>query len=77
MTARCPVCTLVCPAWPSPDPRRPALVRPVAHTSAIAYHEADLLGFRDLLLVCIGSRADVRPYTGTVPAGTYLEELPA
>jgi hypothetical protein len=63
VTGRCPVCTMVCPAWPSPDPGHAGLVRLRMHTWRGAAHlPPDLLaGPRDLLMICIGTRADVRP----------------
>ena len=68
---RCPVCTMVIPAAASPDPAHTGLVRLVLHTHPLVVHQSDLMGDRDLLMPCIGTHADVRPYAGTVPPGSY------
>lgn len=77
--ARCPICTLICPADPSPDPTHAALVRLRWHSTRrlVTHVPADLLsGQRDLVMACIGTRADMRPYTGPAATGSYLERRP-
>lgn len=79
LVGRCPICTLICPADMSPDPTHPSLVRLRWHSTRrlVAHTPADLLTpQRDVVMACIGTRADVRPYTGPADPGTYLERRP-
>jgi hypothetical protein len=73
LAGRCPVCVMVCPARVSWE--HPGRVRVVMHTHPAVAHEADLLHSADVVMICIGTGTDVRPYTGPLTLGEYTHAV--